>query len=73
MHNRNCRAPDVSFIPKARLRQLGFRPSPNASFPARPTPLSKSLPLKYPFGNRRAAEGLLCQWHPTCLDYQSGR
>src|SRR5256885_14121680 len=27
MHNRNCRAPDISFIPKARLQQLGFRPS----------------------------------------------
>jgi Uma2 family endonuclease len=27
MRNRNCRAPDISFIPKARLRALGFSPS----------------------------------------------
>src|SRR5580765_3019266 len=27
MNNRNCRAPDISFIPKARLQRLGFRPS----------------------------------------------
>jgi Uma2 family endonuclease len=36
MHNRNCRAPDVSFIPKARLQQLGFRPSTRRFFPGAP-------------------------------------
>ena len=36
MKNRNCRAPDVSFIPKARLIQVGFRPSTKKFFPGAP-------------------------------------
>jgi Uma2 family endonuclease len=36
MQNRNCRAPDVSFIPNARLIQLGFRPSTKKFFPGAP-------------------------------------
>ena len=36
MHNRNCRAPDISFIPKARLLSLGFTPSTRKFFPGAP-------------------------------------
>jgi Uma2 family endonuclease len=36
MHNRNCRASDISFISKARLRSLGFTPSTRKFFPGAP-------------------------------------
>lgn len=36
MANRNCRAPDVSFIPKTRLLQLGFKPDTKTFFPGAP-------------------------------------
>lgn len=36
MFNRNCRAPDVSFVPKARLDALGFQPRENRFFPGAP-------------------------------------
>ncbi len=36
MDNHNCRAPDVSFITKARLDGLGFKPSARRFFPGAP-------------------------------------
>ena len=36
MFNRNCRAPDVSFIPKSRLDSLKFSPSSRQFFPGAP-------------------------------------
>ena len=36
MHNRNCRAPDISFLPKERLRRLGFTPSTRKFLPGAP-------------------------------------
>jgi Uma2 family endonuclease len=36
MFNRNCRAPDVSFVPKSRLAALGFRPNEKRFFPGAP-------------------------------------
>jgi Uma2 family endonuclease len=36
MHNRNCRAPDVSFISKQRLQQFGFRVSTRKFLPGAP-------------------------------------
>ncbi len=36
MKNRNCRAPDVSFISKARVIQYGFKRSTKKFFPAAP-------------------------------------
>jgi Uma2 family endonuclease len=36
MKNRNCRAPDISFVPKERLKQLNFRPSTREFFPGAP-------------------------------------
>lgn len=36
MHNRNCRAPDISFIPRARLDALDFRPNSRRFFPGAP-------------------------------------
>lgn len=36
MFNRNCRAPDVSFVPKSRLTTLGFKPRENRFFPGAP-------------------------------------
>jgi len=36
MFNRNCRAPDVSFVPKSRLATLGFRPNETRFFPGAP-------------------------------------
>ncbi len=36
MNNRNCRAPDISFIPKARLEALAFGPSTKRFFPEAP-------------------------------------
>ncbi|MBI3852236.1 MAG: Uma2 family endonuclease [Verrucomicrobia bacterium] len=36
MFNRNCRAPDISFVPKARLRSLNFKPSAQTCFPGAP-------------------------------------
>lgn len=36
MFNRNCRAPDVSFIPIPRLEALGFSPTTKKFFPGAP-------------------------------------
>jgi Uma2 family endonuclease len=36
MQNRNCRAPDVSFISKTRMESLGFKPSARRFFPGAP-------------------------------------
>ncbi len=36
MRNRNCRAPDLSFIPKQRLLALGFDPVARKFFPGAP-------------------------------------
>src|SRR5438552_2047020 len=36
MSNRNCRAPDISFVPKARLEALGFGPRSRSFFPGAP-------------------------------------
>jgi len=36
MFNRNCRAPDVSFVPKARMAALGFKPNEKRFFPGAP-------------------------------------
>jgi Uma2 family endonuclease len=36
MKNRNCRAPDISFVSRARLSQLGFRRSTRRFFPGAP-------------------------------------
>ena len=36
MSNRNCRAPDISFVPKARVQALGFEPRSRAFFPGAP-------------------------------------
>jgi len=36
MRDRNCRAPDISFITKARLISLGFKPSTQKFFPGAP-------------------------------------
>ena len=36
MFNRNCRAPDVSFIPKGRLEKIQFSPTAKKFFPGAP-------------------------------------
>jgi Uma2 family endonuclease len=36
MKNRNCRAPDISFVSKARLRSLGFSRTSRQFFPGAP-------------------------------------
>jgi Uma2 family endonuclease len=36
MHNRNCRAPDISFIAKTRLLRMGFKPDTRTFFPGAP-------------------------------------
>src|ERR1700689_323967 len=36
MNNRNCRAPDISFVSRARLAALGFRRSTRRFFPGAP-------------------------------------
>ena len=36
MYNRNCRAPDVSFITKERLQALGFKANSQSFFPGAP-------------------------------------
>lgn len=36
MFNRNCRAPDISFVPKSRLATLGFKPNERRFFPGAP-------------------------------------
>ena len=36
MFNRNCRAPDVSFVPKSRLTAVGFKPNEKRFFPGAP-------------------------------------
>ena len=36
MHNHNCRAPDISFVRKGRLVELGFKPRDKRFFPAGP-------------------------------------
>ena len=36
MNNRNCRAPDISFVSRARLQALGFKRATNTFFPGAP-------------------------------------
>jgi Uma2 family endonuclease len=36
MHNHNCRAPDISYVPKERLLALGFGPNEQRFFPGAP-------------------------------------
>ncbi|NJM55682.1 MAG: Uma2 family endonuclease [Verrucomicrobiae bacterium] len=36
MKNRNCRAPDVSFVSRARLQAVGFKPHSHEFFPGAP-------------------------------------
>jgi Uma2 family endonuclease len=36
MANRNCRAPDISFVAKARLEAIGFQPNEKRFFPGAP-------------------------------------
>ena len=36
MRNRNCRAPDISFVTRARLKALDFKPSTRPFFPGAP-------------------------------------
>ena len=36
MENRNCRAPDVAFVSKARLRELGYKPNTKTFFSGAP-------------------------------------
>ncbi len=36
MFNHNCRAPDISFVPKSRLIALGFKPNEKQFFPGAP-------------------------------------
>jgi Uma2 family endonuclease len=36
MNNQNCRAPDISFVPKARLESLNFKPTSKKFFPGAP-------------------------------------
>jgi Uma2 family endonuclease len=36
MAGRNCRAPDVAFVPKARLHELGFKPNTKTFFTGAP-------------------------------------
>ena len=36
MFNRNCRAPDISFVPMSRLTSLGFKPREARFFPGAP-------------------------------------
>ncbi len=36
MKNRNCRAPDISFVSRARLQALGFKRSTSTFFPGAP-------------------------------------
>ena len=66
MCNRNCRAPDVSFVPRARLEQIGFRPLAQQFFPGRARP-GRGNPLaeQHPRGNQRTAQRLFFQWHAT--------
>jgi Uma2 family endonuclease len=43
MANRNCRAPDISFISKARLLSFGFTPSTRKFLPGAPDPAVEIL------------------------------
>lgn len=36
MCNRNCRAPDISYVPRTRLEQLNFKPASRKFFPGAP-------------------------------------
>src|SRR5690349_4092038 len=36
MFNKNCRAPDISFVSKIRMTQLGFSPKEKRFFPGAP-------------------------------------
>jgi Uma2 family endonuclease len=47
MHNRNCRAPDVSFVSKERMETLGFSPSAQKFFPGAPDLAIEILSANY--------------------------
>jgi Uma2 family endonuclease len=51
MFNRNCRAPDVSFVPISRLTALGFKPNEARFFPGAP-----DLAVEVLSGNNTRAE-----------------
>ncbi len=51
MHNRNCRAPDVSFVTKQRLQALGFKRHARNFFPGAP-----DLAVEVLFPNNARAE-----------------
>ena len=56
MKNRNCRAPDISFISKARLQQHGFKPSTRKFFPEAP---DLAVEIVSPSNTRREIEDRL--------------
>lgn len=67
MKNRNCRAPDVSFVSRERLQGLGFRRSTRRFFPARPTWRSRFFRSTIRDGNWMSGYGIFLRagrvWH----------
>jgi Uma2 family endonuclease len=56
MNNRNCRAPDISFVSKARLQRLGFRPSTRKFLPGAP---DLAVEIVSPSNSRAEIDGRL--------------
>lgn len=56
MYNRNCRAPDISFVPKERLLSLQFDPREKHFFPGAP---DLAIEILSPSNTRREMDGRL--------------
>ena len=59
MQNRNCRAPDVSFVRKERLVRLGLRPDTKTFFPGAP---DLAVEVLSPGNSRAEMEGKLSDY-----------
>ena len=59
MHNRNCRAPDVSFVTTALLIGLGFKPSSRKFFPGAP---DLAVEILSPNNSRAEIDNRLKDW-----------
>jgi Uma2 family endonuclease len=66
MKNRNCRAPDISFVARERLSQMGFRPSAREFFPGAP---DLAVEILSPNNTRREIDDRLRDYFEsgTCL------
>ena len=70
MKTANCRAPDVSFVPKERLLRVGFKPDTKSFFPGAPDLAIEVLSRATPALNWRNVSLISLQRRATRVDRQ---